>query len=70
MAKKRSAKKITRMSAKASTRKSVKKSAKKVARRRAVKDAHPCYTSYVPGSDQVMQCCWDESINDYRCRQI
>jgi hypothetical protein len=33
-------------------------------------DPHPCYTQYVPGSSQVLQCCWDESINDYRCRPI
>jgi hypothetical protein len=37
---------------------------------RRVVDPHPCYTQYVPGSNQVLQCCWDESINDYRCRPI
>jgi hypothetical protein len=57
--------------AKKATGRTVKKAAKKAGRAalRAA-DPHPCYTQAVPGSSQVVQCCWDESINDYRCRTI
>jgi hypothetical protein len=64
MAKKAKAKKARRPVTKA------KKAARKAGRPglRAA-DPHPCYTQSVPGGGQV-QCCWDESINDYRCRPI
>ncbi len=57
--------------AKKATKRTAKKAkASNAGRARRVVDPHPCYTQYVPGSNQVVRCCWDESITDYRCRPI
>ena len=67
MAKKSKAKKAAGRTAKKPAKASAKKAGRTALR---AKDPHPCYTQSVPGTNQVVRCCWDESINDYRCRTI